>query len=1003
MSKDARVLGLVVLALWLGCANAGGAAAQSVVFPASDWQVGTPESQGMDSAKVQQAVTVLSSAFAGQGKALQGLVVIRNGVLIAKSSDENAYQLNSATKSFTSTCLGLLIEDGKATLNTLAKDYNSALAPAYPAVTLRHFATMTSGYDVSGGDYDFDPQGRGDTWNFAPPAAALFAPGSMFRYWDEAFMQNGNVLTRIAGEGLDALFKRRIADPIGMTNWRWVPFNSSSGTVLNWTAGMTTNARQLARFGYLFLNRGNWNGRQLIGASWVDEATRVQVPLTVPNDVTERARGSGTYGYNWWINGIKPDGTRLLPGATPRTYMANGYNSNVCIVVPEYNLVLARTGDQGNLGTIEYSTWGTFVQKLVEAIGTTTSTGPSVSSFTLVNADTEQDLGPIVNGATLDLASLPTRNLNVRANTSPSTVGSVRLTLDGNATLENAPPYTLFGDSPGDYAAGTFAAGAHTLTATPYSGSQASGSVGSPLTISFTVTDTSVWRLGLSHDGNQHDPDDILAVAMGLAMVAEKGLTSRLVHCDYNNHLGDNNPAMAAAMAASAAGAAQRWGIPASILFNDQANLAGAVASIRNAVNASSSRDRFYLVCAGPMEVAWRGLAAADPAKRSFCTIVSHSAWNDDHADTPEMTHRLDDLRALGAQVLHLPWQAALNDCTVSSWTWLRDSSVEAWRWLYSRNDQTFPRPIPNYSSAGYFDCSDSGMVYFVLSGAGDLAGDPTKVQDLFQNGPGGFREGGTALISFTLVNADTDEDLGALTDGAALNLAVLPTRNLNLRATTAPATVGSVRFDLDGALAYRIESVSPYALQGDNEGDYAPWTPAIGSHTVTATPFSAAGATGSAGSPLTVTFTVSDNPTGGSGLKGEYFDNQDLTNLRITRTDATVDFNWGSGSPDPVIAPDTFSVRWSGQVEPPATGTYVFTTTSNDGIRLWVNGQLLINNWTDHLPTEDSGAMVLVGGQKVAIRIEYYEGGGTSVAKLSWSGPGFARTIVPQNRLYPQ
>ena len=76
----------------------------------------------MDSAKVQQAINSVSSAFASQGKALQGLVIIRNGVLIAKSSDETAYQLNSATKSFTSTCLGLLVEDGKATLNTLAKD-----------------------------------------------------------------------------------------------------------------------------------------------------------------------------------------------------------------------------------------------------------------------------------------------------------------------------------------------------------------------------------------------------------------------------------------------------------------------------------------------------------------------------------------------------------------------------------------------------------------------------------------------------------------------------------------------------------------------------------------------------------------------------------------------------------------------------------------------------------------------------------------------------------------
>lgn len=1001
MGREFRGLSFVAVALWFGCAGAG-AAPQSVIFPGSDWQQGTPESQGMDSAKVQEAVAYLTGVFNSQGKALQGLVITRNGVLISKSSDENAYLLASATKSITSTCLGLLIEDGKATLSTLAKDYNPALAAAYPAVTLRHFATMTSGYDVPGGTYGFDPQGRGDSWDFAPAGPPLFAPGTMFRYWDEAFMQNGYVLTRIAGEGLDALFRRRIGDPIGMSNWTWVTYNSTSGTVLNWTGGMTTNARQLARFGYLFLNRGNWNGRQLINSSWVDQATSVQVPTSIPNDVTDRARGSGTYGYNWWINGIKPDGTRYLPGATPRTYFAHGYNSNMCFVIPEYNIVFARTGDQGNLGDVEFTTWGGFVQKLVAAIAATPTTGPSVSSFTLVNADNDQDLGPLANGAAIDLATLPTRNLNVRANTSPSIVGSVRFTLDGAVAVENAAPYALAGDSAGNYAPWTPTLGSHTLTATPYSGSGASGSVGTELTATFSVTDTSTWRIGLSHDGNQHDPDDILSLPMGLAMIAENAMTSRLVHCDYNDHLGDNNPAMAAAMTASATGAAQRWGISPAVLFDDQTDLAGAIASIKNAVNASSSRDRFYFACAGPMEVPWRGLAAADPAKRQFCTVISHGVWNDLHADTPEMTHTLADIQALGVPVVHIPFQTALNDCTIPSWTWLRDSSVEAWRWLYGRNDQTFPRPVANYNSIGYFDCSDSGMVYYIL--CGDAAGTPAKVQNLFLNGPGGFREGAsTAVISLTLVNADSGQDLGPLADGASINLAILPTRNLNVRANTSPANVGSVRFDLDGTTSYRVEGTPPYSLAGDSGGNYSAWTPALGAHRLTATPFSGSGATGGAGAPLTVTFSVIDNPSAGTGLKGEYFDNQDLTALKVTRTDAAVNFDWGSGSPDPTIGADSFSIRWTGSIEAPSTGTYVFTTTSDDGVRLWVNGQLLINNWTDHSSSEDSGSIALTGGQRYAIRMEYYENTGLAVAKLSWSGPGFAKEVVPQQRLFPQ
>jgi PA14 domain/Pectate lyase superfamily protein len=139
-----------------------------------------------------------------------------------------------------------------------------------------------------------------------------------------------------------------------------------------------------------------------------------------------------------------------------------------------------------------------------------------------------------------------------------------------------------------------------------------------------------------------------------------------------------------------------------------------------------------------------------------------------------------------------------------------------------------------------------------------------------------------------------------------------------------------------------------------------------------------------------------------GTGLTAQYFDNADLTNLKVTRTDATVNFDWASGTPDPLIGSDTFSTRWTGQVEAPASGTYTFYTASDDGIRLWVNGTLLIDNWTDHAPTENSGTISLAAGQKYAIKIEYYENLGGAVAKLLWSGPGTTKETVPQQRLYP-
>jgi hypothetical protein len=139
-----------------------------------------------------------------------------------------------------------------------------------------------------------------------------------------------------------------------------------------------------------------------------------------------------------------------------------------------------------------------------------------------------------------------------------------------------------------------------------------------------------------------------------------------------------------------------------------------------------------------------------------------------------------------------------------------------------------------------------------------------------------------------------------------------------------------------------------------------------------------------------------------GTGLAGEYYDATDFTNLKLGRLDPTVNFDWGTGTPDGAIAPDGFSVRWTGFVKPRYTETYTFYTTSDDGIRLWVNGVQLVNNWTDHAPTVNSGTIALTGGVKYPIVIEYYENGGGAVAKLEWKSTTQLRQTVPMSQLYP-
>jgi CubicO group peptidase (beta-lactamase class C family) len=344
-----------------------------MIFPGDAWHQATPAAQGMSSVELAEALEYLDGALNDHG-GIGTLCMVRNGFEIWAGPDaDKDHQIFSATKSFVSTTLGLLIEDGNVSLDTLAKDIEPVLAEFYPEVTLRHFATMTSGYDSAGGSYEFDEQDRGDSWNPGPPAAPIFLPGTKFRYWDDAMSQFGSVLTRAAGQPLDELFKARVADPIGMTRWRWSMHDTPTGRVLSWPGGIWTSSRELARFGHLFLNRGNWNGRQLIAAAWVDQATSVQVPVTIPNDTPPRSRGSGVYGFNWWVNGVQPDGKRLWRGAPPRTYYANGLHNNVCIVVPEWNLVVARTNGGRKDGATNTPSnvneiWSEFFRRLSEAI-----------------------------------------------------------------------------------------------------------------------------------------------------------------------------------------------------------------------------------------------------------------------------------------------------------------------------------------------------------------------------------------------------------------------------------------------------------------------------------------------------------------------------------------------------------------------------------------------------------------------------------------------------------
>ncbi|GIK56837.1 MAG: SH3 domain-containing protein [Chloroflexi bacterium] len=125
---------------------------------------------------------------------------------------------------------------------------------------------------------------------------------------------------------------------------------------------------------------------------------------------------------------------------------------------------------------------------------------------------------------------------------------------------------------------------------------------------------------------------------------------------------------------------------------------------------------------------------------------------------------------------------------------------------------------------------------------------------------------------------------------------------------------------------------------------------------------------------------------------KGEYFNNRSLSNQPVlVRDDANINFEWGTGSPAPgIVPPDDFSVRWTRTVQF-APGTYRFTATTDDGVRLWVNNQLVIDNWVDQTITTKTADFTLSGA--VPMRMEYYDARENATARLGWTA---VSTVAP-------
>ncbi|MFI6324788.1 alpha-L-fucosidase [Nonomuraea sp. NPDC050556] len=167
---------------------------------------------------------------------------------------------------------------------------------------------------------------------------------------------------------------------------------------------------------------------------------------------------------------------------------------------------------------------------------------------------------------------------------------------------------------------------------------------------------------------------------------------------------------------------------------------------------------------------------------------------------------------------------------------------------------------------------------------------------------------------------------------------------------------------------------------------------------------------TGSEPDPIASVIELDITPTtakplgSGTGLKAQFWTNNSFSGSpAVTRTDPTINNRWQyEGSPAPAIPTTNFSSRWTGLIEPRYSQTYTFTTFSDDTVRLWINGQLVVNNTTPHPPQVDNGTIALTAGQRYPITMEVAQQGGESAAKLFWSSPDTPQQIVPASQLYP-
>jgi CubicO group peptidase (beta-lactamase class C family) len=293
----------------------------------------TPESQGISSRAILDFVSA-----ADKINTLHSFMIVRHGHVIAEGwwkpeSAEKPHILNSLSKSFNATAVGLAIHEGKLKLDDRVLKFFPDDAPAHPsdnlkAMTVRDLLTMTCGHDT-------EPKipAAGPSVKEFLSLPVPHQPGTHFQYNTMGSYVLSAIVSKATGQTELDYLKPRLFEPLGIEDpeWKTSPEGNSLGGY-----GLYLRTEDIAKFGQLYLQKGKWNDRQLVPESWVAEATRKQVPNDHESHANIGIDWRQGYGYQFWQ-------------CTHHAYRGDGAGGQLCVVIPGSDAVIAITAATGEM------------------------------------------------------------------------------------------------------------------------------------------------------------------------------------------------------------------------------------------------------------------------------------------------------------------------------------------------------------------------------------------------------------------------------------------------------------------------------------------------------------------------------------------------------------------------------------------------------------------------------------------------------------------------------